>query len=261
MLFTHLKDNYEALSIYEQEVIDYLMRQDNVEALTLKSIGQALHLSASTIVRACKKLGYATFNEFKYDLRHSKAVAQSDQTLEASHFDLMKAQLTAEFQRTMALLDQAEFDLFAEKLLAARRVFCVGIGSSYMPMSDFNRKLKLINVWSNDYFEQYSIERIPEIATADDVIMVFSLGGASKVVNEMLLRARQQGTQILAITSLAQNPLAKLSDHLIHIYDAPKARKKIRSRLMLNLVGTLLFETLLQHLDRPRLTAEKEGPL
>ena len=76
--------------------------------------------------------------------------------------------------------------------------------------------------------------------------MVFSLGGANKTVNETLLKARQQGTHIVAITSLTHHPLAKLSDQLIQIYDAPKARKKIRSRLMLNLAGTLLFETLLK---------------
>ena len=172
MFFVNLKAHYEELSVYEQEVIDYLMKQDNIEAQTLKSIGSALHLSASTIVRAGKKLGYATFNELKYDLRRSKESNQESHHLEASHFDLMKAQLTDEFQRTMALLDQADFESVADRVLAARRVFCVGIGSSYMPMSDFNRKLKLIDVWANDFFEQYSIERIPDIATKEDVIVI-----------------------------------------------------------------------------------------
>ena len=212
MFFVNLKAHYEELSVYEQEVIDYLMKQDNIEAQTLKSIGSALHLSASTIVRAGKKLGYATFNELKYDLRRSKESNQESHHLEASHFDLMKAQLTDEFQRTMALLDQADVESVADRVLAARRGFCVGIGSSYMPMSDFNRKLKLIDVWANDFFEQYSIERIPDIATKEDVIVVFSLGGANKTVNETLLKARQQGTHIVAITSLTHHPLAKLSD-------------------------------------------------
>ena len=46
MFFVNLKAHYEELSVYEQEVIDYLMKQDNIEAQTLKSIGAALHLSA-----------------------------------------------------------------------------------------------------------------------------------------------------------------------------------------------------------------------
>lgn len=133
MFFVNLKAHYEELSVYEQEVIDYLMKQDNIEAQTLKSIGAALHLSASTIVRAGKKLGYATFNELKYDLRRSKESNQESHHLEASHFDLMKAQLTDEFQRTMALLDQADFESVADRVLAARRVFCVGLGLAICP--------------------------------------------------------------------------------------------------------------------------------
>lgn len=40
MFFVNLKAHYEELSVYEQEVIDYLMKQDNIEAQTLKSIGR-----------------------------------------------------------------------------------------------------------------------------------------------------------------------------------------------------------------------------
>ncbi len=36
----------------------------------------------------------------------------------------------------MALLAQADFESVADRVLVARRVFCVGIGSSYMPAFD-----------------------------------------------------------------------------------------------------------------------------
>ena len=116
-------------------------------------------------------------------------------------------------------------------------------------MSDFNRKLKLINLWSNDYFEHYSIKRIPDICKKDDVLLVFSLSGNTDVINDCVLEAKQNGTTILSITSLANSPLAKMSDHLIKVYDAPKNRKKIRSRLMLSVVGIILFETIVNSIN------------
>ncbi len=86
---------------------------------------------------------------------------QESHHLEASHFDLMKAQLTDEFQRTMALLDQAGiFESVADRVLAARRVFCVD-WPSYMPMSDLTVSSSLLMSGPNTLFEQYSIERIP----------------------------------------------------------------------------------------------------
>ena len=163
------------------------MRQEEVENITLKAIANELFISSSTVIRACKKLGYQTYNELRYDL-----------------------------------LSEQDFQSFADKILEARRIFCIGVGSSYMPMTDFNRKLKLINIWTNDYFEQFSIERIKVIVTPQDVIIVFSLGGKSKDVNNSILQAKRHGATVLTITTLGNHLLSKISDHMIFVYDAPK---------------------------------------
>lgn len=221
------------------------MRQEEVETITLKTIANELFISSSTVIRACKKLGYQTYNELRYDLRLSKELKKDQAKSVASSFEQMKEQIQVEFAHTISILSEKDFQIFAQKILAARRIFCIGVGSSYMAMTDFNRKLKLINIWSNDYFEQYSIDRIKDIATPKDVIIVFSLGGSNKDVNHSILQAKEQGATVLTITTLGNHLLAKISDHMIFIYDAPKKREKLRSRLMFNLVGNLLFEVIL----------------
>ena len=249
MFFENLKENYDKLSISEQQVIDFLMKQPAVETTTLKKIKQEVLVSSSTVIRACKKLGYNTFNDLRYDIRLSKELEKSKEATLSSNFNQLKDQLTIEFNRTMSILNQKDFDSFAETIVNARRIFCIGSGSSYMVVADFNRKLKLVDLWANDYFELYSIQRIPEISTDKDVIITFSLGGASKEINESILSAKQNGTKVLAVTSLTASPLAKISDQIINIYDAPKTRKKIRSRLMLNVVAIILFEIIVSKLN------------
>ena len=64
MFLKNLKQHYDRLSVNEQEVIDYLMRQKEIESLTLKTISNELFISSSTVIRAC--------NELRYDLRLSK---------------------------------------------------------------------------------------------------------------------------------------------------------------------------------------------
>ena len=248
MFFENLKENYDKLSISEQQVIDFVMKQPAVETTTLKKIKQEVLVSSSTVIRACKKLGYNTFNDLRYDIRLSKELEKSKEATLSSNFNQLKDQLTIEFNRTMSILNQ-DFDSFAETIVNARRIFCIGSGSSYMVVADFNRKLKLVDLWANDYFELYSIQRIPEISTDKDVIITFSLGGASKEINESILSAKQNGTKVLAVTSLTASPLAKISDQIINIYDAPKTRKKIRSRLMLNVVAIILFEIIVSKLN------------
>ena len=250
MFFENLKENYDKLSISEQQVIDYLMKQVNVEDTTLKNIKHDCLVSSSTVIRACKKLGYRTFSDLKYDLRLNKEIEKEIEKKNNSTFLQMKEQLNVEFERTISILNQQDFETFANIIIKSRRIFCVGIGSSYMVTSDFNRKLKLIDLWANDYFEHFSIERIPDISTNKDTIIIFSLGGDNDEVNTSLLRAKKNGTTILTITSLTNNPLAKISDYIIRVYDAPKKREKIRSRLMLNLVAILLFETIVGELNK-----------
>ena len=84
MFFDNLKNNYDKLSISEQQAIDYLMKQDNIEHTTLKEIKQAVLISSSTVIRACKKLGYNTFIDLKYDLKMSKELAKNNGSLSNS---------------------------------------------------------------------------------------------------------------------------------------------------------------------------------
>ena len=49
MFLEQLKNHYEKLSLNEQEVIDYLMKQENLDTLTLKKMSADLYLSSSTI--------------------------------------------------------------------------------------------------------------------------------------------------------------------------------------------------------------------
>ena len=58
------------------------MRQEEVENITLKAIANELFISSSTVIRACKKLGYQTYNELRYDLRLSKELKKNQAKLE-----------------------------------------------------------------------------------------------------------------------------------------------------------------------------------
>lgn len=107
--------------------------------------------------------------------------------------------------------------------------------------------LTLTNIIITDF---NSIERIKDIVTPKDVIVVFSLGGSNKDVNNSILQAKRHGETVLTITTLGNHLLSKMSDHMIFIYDAPKKRENLRSRLMFNLVGNLLFEVILTEQQR-----------
>ena len=85
------------------------MRQEEVENITLKAIANELFISSSTVIRACKKLGYQTYNELRYDLRLSKELKKNQAKLEHNSFEQLKEQLHVEFEHTLSILSEQDF--------------------------------------------------------------------------------------------------------------------------------------------------------
>ena len=91
------------------------MRQEEVENITLKAIANELFISSSTVIRACKKLGYQTYNELRYDLRLSKELKKNQAKLEHNSFEQLKEQLHVEFEHTLSILSEQDFQSFFEE--------------------------------------------------------------------------------------------------------------------------------------------------
>lgn len=241
--FERLNNFYDDLSEAEQEVIDFIIRYKDIENLRLKIIQEELFVSSTTIIRACKKLHYPTFNLLKLNLYNAM---QADLgKVNVSNYQDMTEQITKDFEHTMTLLSEEKVTRFCQDIHQARRIFCIGVASSATVASDFNRKLKLLDKWTNDYLEYFSIERVIEIISTEDVVIVFSLNGENTDINELILRIKNKGAKILAITNISNNSLNRISDNSLYVYFTPSLRKKVRSRLMLNVAADVVFETLM----------------
>ncbi|MDR0921876.1 MAG: MurR/RpiR family transcriptional regulator [Lactobacillales bacterium] len=246
-IYQQISKNYEILSNTEQEVVDYLIRCEDLECLKLKQVQEALFVSSSTVMRACKKLNYQSFTELRYDLIHQRKEVKKKE--KKGNLQEKKEQLANDILQTITLLTEDKVISFAQSLLEARRVFCIGQGTSANVMMEFNRKLKLIDKWTNEYYEKYSIERVGELATKKDVILIFSLSGECSEYNEMLLSVKTKGAKVLSITGISNNPLSQISDEHLFVYHSNQMRERLRSRLMLHVAADIVFEEMMSMLS------------
>ena len=201
-IFEQIARHYETLSSNEQLVIDFVMRDHNIDRLKIKTITDALFVSSATVMRAARKLGYSNFSQLKY----SAAMTQDEQAapLPSEDFDTITGRITSEFDKTLQMLSEENVAEFVEHLNHARRIFCVGSGSSVSVVGDFTRKLKLLDYWINDFNELYSIRDIAGLAEADDVIVILSLGGGNHLVNQFWFGLRQLEQKLFQLLELAQ---------------------------------------------------------
>lgn len=243
-IYKDINSNYEKLSGAEQEVVDFILEFDDIERLKLKDIKDKLYVSNATVIRACKKLNYGTFNELKYAFALSRKAKRKSSPNQVD-FNSILEEIKKDTLTTLELVDEQKMDQICHCLIEARRIFCVGIGASSQVASEFNQKLKLIDFWTNDYSDKVSIEQIPQISTAQDVIIAFSLSGQVEEVSEVMIKAKSNGTTIIAVTNMSSNKLKLISNYSLLTYTGPANREKLRSRLMLYVMSTLIYETLM----------------
>lgn len=243
--YKRIADKYENLTANEQLIIDYVISSKSPGKLKIKNISENLFLSSATIVRASKKLGYDSFSQMKYDAAQCLDDGQEHKITE--NYDKIIDRIQGDFEKTVDMLSEKKVRDFAEYINSARRIFCVGSGSSVSVVSDFNRKLKLLNYWANDYEELYAIRDIADSSSKDDVIVVISLGGGNDLVNKYLMSAKTNGTKVISITGTNAKSVINLSDVNLMVYESPVPRKKMRSRLMLNVAADVVFEYIINH--------------
>ncbi|AXX64406.1 MurR/RpiR family transcriptional regulator [Bombilactobacillus bombi] len=243
--YQQVAQNYDLLTSNEQLVIDYIIHSSHINHLTIKTISQELFISSATIMRAAHKLGYDNFSQLKYSAAEANQIATK--SLPTEEFATIVNRVAGDFDKTLQLLTEDKIARFAHFLQQARRIFCVGSGSSVSVMADFNRKMKLLGYWINDYAEIYSIRDIAELVHPGDVIVIFSLNGGNQLVNQYLVRSKVQGARIISITGMNAKTVINFSDYNLLVYESLVPRSRMRSRLMLNVAVDVVFEYLLSH--------------
>lgn len=243
-VYNKIHYNYEKLSKTEQEVIDFMLNVEDAGKLKLKDIKDNLFISNATIYRACKKLNYGTFNELKYAFARLKNEQQFQRTADSDFLQILDG-IKQDTVVTLEQVDEKNIKQICNCLLESRRIFCIGTGVSSEVASEFNRNLKLIDCWTNVYSEECLIERIPQISTKQDVIIVFIVDDQFEKINKSIIEAKENGTKIITVTNVVSEQLDSISTYTLKSYSSQENPKKLRPLLMLNVMSTLIYETLM----------------
>ncbi|MBO0423251.1 SIS domain-containing protein [Enterococcus plantarum] len=242
-IYKDINSNYERLSEAEREVIHFILKFEEIEGLKLKDIKDALYISNTTVIRACKKLNYATFNELKAAFIQSREKKKQIYPKQSNFLHVLDS-IKKETLTTLELVDEKNIDKICNCLINARRIFCVGTESSAQVASEFNDKLKSIDFWTNDFSDKRLIERIPKISTFQDVVVVFSLSGRHEELDEIMIEAKCNRTTIISVTNIAATKLKSISTYCVLTSNTGN-QKKFCSRLMLHMMSNLIYEKLI----------------
>ena len=214
----------------QKKIGGYLLANYTAAAgMTAARLAEAVGTSESTVVRYAAELGFRGYPELQAALKESvRGRLTSLQRMELSRASTageafarsMRADME-NIKRTLAETDARTFDVIAERLVAARRIYIVGTRStaSLAMFLDFYLAQLLDNVQrlqaaaGGEFFDQ--------LLSADerDVVIGISFPRYSRRTLNALDFSHKHGAYVCAVTDGPHSPLTPLADTVVFAHN------------------------------------------
>lgn len=212
---------------------------ENADAIfrnaTITSLAKEYAISQASLTRFIQKLGYPSYNEFKFDIyrceKQSLTYEGSKETILESYSNLIL--------QMQNVIKENELKEIAEEIAKARTVVTVGMHKSFLPAQSLQYNLlKLAK--PSVAFSSDDRHEIKHFITKEDIIIIFSAEGAS--AKDFIDDYKDKDVPIILITMNDKTSIRKYAKHLIWL---PNSRNQNMRKYLENQVFFLVFADLL----------------
>ncbi len=210
------------LSKSHRRIADYIAAHyDKAVFMTAVSLGRAVDVSESTVVRFATAMGYEGYPQMQKALQelvrhHLTAEQRFEMSENIDPRDVLSTVLKMDMQNirnTVHMIDHNAFSDAVSRILSARTIYILGLRSA-APLAQFFsyylhfmfNNVRVVSENSADVFE--SISRV----TREDVVVGISFPRYSTRTLEAMKFARGAGAQVVGISDGEMSPLVGVSD-------------------------------------------------
>ncbi|MEY3951649.1 MAG: hypothetical protein RL320_451 [Pseudomonadota bacterium] len=190
---------------------------------TAASLAQTVGVSPPTVVRFCRRLGFAGLADFKLSLAESLGASGVPYV----HQSVGTRDSMTQIAEKMAETTHQTLQLFARKIDESRykkaldrlekclkgrhRLIIFGVGSSGLVSMDAEHKFQRLGMHASAYRDGHLQVITASLCQPDDLVLVISNAGRSADLLEVTKLAQSRGTFTIAITS-SHSPLSQIAD-------------------------------------------------
>ena len=203
----------ELLNELEFEVYQYIIKnKDKVVYMRIRDLADATHVSTTTILRFCKKLNCDGFSEFKTMF---KLHLKEDNIQELPFKNGYDAMSDFYMQLQNGELD-GHIKRSADIISTHKNIIFMGAGSSGILAEYAARLFSGFGIFSSSIKDPFFPIRsnIPE----NSVFIILSISGENHHILKQLNLLKSEAMQVISITNMKMNSIAKISDYNISYY-------------------------------------------
>ena len=217
-----IKNEYDALGKAEKKIADVLQNNDkSVPSMFIGDFAKLCDCSVATVTRFSKKLGFNGFPQLKIALAREKDFSPVGENITtedtaAEVFAKICNDIYSSLERTKKSINIDELQKCCETIISADKIFIFGLGNSASVAQDAAHKLFRLGKDSTAYTDNH-MQAIAATHTGKSTLVIgVSHSGKSKDIVDALKLSRENGATTVAITSLGNHPLKKVSDIVLN---------------------------------------------
>ena len=272
-----LREMLDSLPVTERKIaLVILDSPDRVADMQIDEIASASGVSAASVVRLSKRMGYSGYKDLcrgisvdlalqRADIPHEDVYPDSDlETIarSACYTD------TRAIENTLAMMDYEQFGRAVDAIVAAPRVDFYGMGSSGIVSQDGSFKFLRLNKVSISESDPHYQSITASTLRPGEVAVLISYSGTTFDTIDTLKAAKQAGATTISITKYGSTPLSELADIRLWVDNSESMLRssatgsRIGHLAMIDMlfaaVSSRLYNSVKPHLDETQLMLNRK---
>ena len=222
-VISHIKSMMEEYSSAEKKLADYIINNvEKIPTMTANELAESAGLSAPTVVRFSKKIGYQSLTDFKINISTELQTGLDEGFSDIQpneYFYSIKNKLGNNAQvairETVDVLKEEKIQEVVQSLEGAETVFLYGVGASSLVVEDIVQKWS--RVGKPIIFEKDIHVLLPQLVSNETkkVLWLISNSGNTADVVAVGEIAKDLGIPVIALTQFGTNHLSRIADVVI----------------------------------------------
>ncbi|WP_063567943.1 MurR/RpiR family transcriptional regulator [Paenibacillus sp. O199] len=210
---------YPSMTKSEQKVARCVRdNPDNIIYLSVTELADFAGTGETTVMRFCRKIGFKGYQDFKLMLAQGLPKRQNQpdgEQGEDDYADHLYASMVGVLQSSLGMLDRSQLEQAVKCLDSARHVQFFGVGSSGITAMDAKNRFLRIGRRAEANSDSHIQSMMAVTMGEGDVAFGISVSGSTLDTNDMLMKAKQNGAKVIAMTNYAKSPIASIADILL----------------------------------------------
>ncbi|CQR57899.1 MurR/RpiR family transcriptional regulator [Paenibacillus riograndensis] len=207
---------YPSMTKSEQKVAKCVLEHpDNLIYLSVTELADFAGTGETTVMRFCRKIGFKGYQDFKLMLAQGLPKQQAPSGRDGGDADdatLLYESMVNILQSSLGMLDREQLEEAINQIDAAHHMQFFGVGSSAITALDAKNRLLRIGRRVEAIADSHIQSMMAVTMGEGDVAFGISVSGSTLDTNDMLMKAKQNGAKVIAMTNYAKSPIASIAD-------------------------------------------------